>query len=92
LWLEVDGNLERWENGLKAKERCILMTHWLAAANKKILDNDELHHKCFERTGMLIKLKAGPDDEKVKPAIRTQASLHHSCRSRSIPSRGSNCY
>jgi hypothetical protein len=35
LWLEVDGNLERWENGLKAKEQCILMTHWLAAANKK---------------------------------------------------------
>jgi hypothetical protein len=27
--------LERWENGLKAKERRILMTHWLAAANKK---------------------------------------------------------
>jgi hypothetical protein len=35
LWLEVDGNLETWENGLKAKEQRILMTHWLAAANKK---------------------------------------------------------
>jgi hypothetical protein len=43
------------------------MTHWLAAANKKILYDDELHRKCFERTGMLIKLKAGLDDEKVKP-------------------------
>jgi hypothetical protein len=25
LWLEVDGNLKKWENGLKAKERRILM-------------------------------------------------------------------
>jgi hypothetical protein len=33
-WLEVDGNLEKWEKGLKAKERRILMTHWLAAAKK----------------------------------------------------------
>jgi hypothetical protein len=30
-------------------------------------DDNELRFKCFERTGMLIKLKAGPDDEKVKP-------------------------
>jgi hypothetical protein len=31
-------------------------------------DDNELHCKCFERTGgKLIKLKAGPDDEKVKP-------------------------
>jgi hypothetical protein len=66
-WLEVEGNLERWENGLKAKERCILMTHWLAAANKKMVANDDLHEKCFEHTGMLLKLKAGPDDAKVKP-------------------------
>jgi hypothetical protein len=29
--LEVVGNLERWEKGLKAKERQILMMHWLAA-------------------------------------------------------------
>ena len=66
-WLEVEGNLEKWENGLKAKERRILMTHWLASANKKILDNDDLRESCFERTGMLLKLKAGPDDVKVKP-------------------------
>jgi hypothetical protein len=30
-------------------------------------DDNELCCKCFERTGKLIKLKAGPDDEKVKP-------------------------
>jgi hypothetical protein len=30
------------------------------------LDDDKLCRKCFERTGMLIKLKAGLNDEKVK--------------------------
>lgn len=66
-WLEVDGNLEKWEKGLKAKERRILMTHWLASAKQRIVDNDSLRVGCFERTGMLIKLKPDPDDEKVKP-------------------------
>lgn len=66
-WLEVDGNLERWEKGLKAKERRILMTHWLAAAMAKVVADYELRRKSFERTGMLIKLHAGADDELIKP-------------------------
>lgn len=66
-WLEVDDNLERWEKGLKAKERRILMTHWLAAAMAKLLQQPDLVRKCYERTGMLIKLKANEDDVLVKP-------------------------
>jgi hypothetical protein len=66
-WLEVDGNLEKWEKGLKAKERRILMTHWAAAAMAKALANDELRRKCFQRTGMLIKLHPGADNELIKP-------------------------
>mmetsp|Transcript_15468 Transcript_15468/g.27966 ORF Transcript_15468/g.27966 Transcript_15468/m.27966 type:complete len:290 (+) Transcript_15468:1230-2099(+) len=69
-WLEVDGNLEKWEKGLKAKERRILMTHWLAAAKKRLLENDSLWEGCFLCTGMLMKLKPNPDDEKIKPQGR----------------------
>lgn len=43
------------------------MTHWLASASRKIVANDSLRVGCFERTGMLLKLNPGPDDEKVKP-------------------------
>lgn len=66
-WLEVDGNLEKWEKGLKAKDRRILMTHWLAAAKKRIIENESLRQGCFYRTGMLLQLQPNPDDEKVKP-------------------------
>jgi hypothetical protein len=63
----VDGNLDNWEKGLKANERRILMTHWLAKAKERLLQNNSLCQGCFLHTGMLLKLSPGPDDEDVKP-------------------------
>jgi hypothetical protein len=40
MWFEVDSNPKKWEKGPKAKEQCIVMTHWLASANRQILQNN----------------------------------------------------
>ena len=68
-WLGVDENLDRWENGLPAPERRILMTHFLDKAMREVLSTlrQKMRIGCFERTGCLIKLHPGDSDKLVKP-------------------------
>ena len=68
-WLGVDENLDRWENGIPAPERRILMTHFLERAMREVLSTlkQRMRIGCFERTGCLIKLHPGESDKLVRP-------------------------
>ena len=67
-WMLSDNNLERWEGGLKAGERRVLMTHWLASGVSKVVKDDTSRVGCFERTGGNLTLNADPiEDAKVRP-------------------------
>jgi hypothetical protein len=41
--------------------------HWLVAVKQQLIENDSLQEGYFLHSGMLIKLKLNPDDEKIKP-------------------------
>ena len=71
-WLESDENIDIWlgnsEKKLTAKERRILITHWVGEAYKK-LQSDQYKNsrfRCFQRTGCLITAD-GSDDDKITP-------------------------
>ena len=58
------GHLEKWQHPLRASERRILLTQWLANAWHRI-DNSEYpggRRKLFERTGLLMTTDGGDDD------------------------------
>ena len=71
-WLEHDENMDIWlgNDGKKftAKDRRILITHWVGDAWGKLQDPkyDHSRWRCFERTGCLLTAD-GSDDDKVKP-------------------------
>ena len=66
-WLEIDDNLEIWENGkLSASEKRILVTKFVGAAWDKIFLSGKYNPKAyFEKTGCLLTLN-GSEDAKVR--------------------------
>ena len=78
-WLSIDDNLDLWEGKLKASERRVMMTNFLASAMDKILSEEKKSVRIgsFRRTGCLIELHnrelAQPDrntkfsDDYIKP-------------------------
>ena len=73
LWLEKDENIERWVGNAEretftAKERRILITHWVGEAHLKLQEPkyDRFRRLCFEKTGCLITAD-GSDDALIKP-------------------------
>ena len=71
-WLECDENIEKWigndQEKFSAKDRRILMTHWIGEAFEKLQGSkyDYSRWQCFERTGCLITAD-GSDNDKIKP-------------------------
>ena len=68
-WLDSDENADKWYNGkISAKERRILITHWVGAAYEKISSAEyhDFRWRMFEKTGCLITAD-GSDDNKIKP-------------------------
>ena len=55
LWLDADDNIEKWEDGLlKASDRRILLTRWLADAIDAVHKKRSAMWRYFERTGSII--------------------------------------
>jgi hypothetical protein len=73
-WLMNEDNMNKWEEGMNAGERRILISNMVAMANKEVLQNDEMRVGCFTRTGMLLTLD-GSDDDKIKPQGCTQLPI-----------------
>ena len=65
-WLEKDNNLDKWHNGLSAKERRILLTQWTGEAWSELNKNQTFFRRLFEKTGCLLTAD-GSDDFKVSP-------------------------
>ena len=71
-WLECEDNLECWlgndNKKLSAKQRRILLTHWVGEAYKTLQSEryTSFRKNCFEKTGCLITAD-GSHDEKIKP-------------------------
>jgi len=65
-WLINADNLAKWEEGMSAKERRVLIANIVAAAMTECLKMDDMRVGCFERTGVLVMLD-GSDDEKIRP-------------------------
>jgi hypothetical protein len=70
-WLMESDNMEKWETGMTAGERRVLISHFVAAANTEVLKMDESRVSCFERCGVLLTLD-GSDDELIRPQGCTQ--------------------
>ena len=71
-WLESDDNLDLWMGNaptpLNAKQRRILITHWVGDSWNK-MNTPEYHnlfYRCFQRTRCLITVD-GSDDNKINP-------------------------
>eukprot|EP00794_Sanderia_malayensis_P002109 gene2110-2394_t len=65
-WLEKDNSLEKWHDGLSAKERRILLTEWTGDAWSELNKNSTFFRRLFEKTGCLLTAD-GSDDFKVSP-------------------------
>jgi len=65
-WLIEATNLAKWEEGMSAPERRILISNIVADAMTECLKMDDMRVGCFERTGVLLTLD-GSDDEKIRP-------------------------
>ena len=65
-WLIEADNLAKWEEGMSAPERRILISNMVADAMTECLKMDDMRVGCFERTGVLLTLD-GSDDEKIRP-------------------------
>ena len=70
-WLANDENLDLWlgnSGTLKAKNRRILITHWVGEAHRQIMTDKYKHcrRRFFERTGCLITAD-GSDDAMIQP-------------------------
>ena len=65
-WLIEADNLAKWEEGMSAPERRILISNIVADAMTECLKMDDMRVGCFERTGVLLTLD-GSDDEKIRP-------------------------
>ena len=50
-WLQSEDHLEKWESGLTASERRVLMTHWVGDAVQKVNTDRAFIRKCFQHTG-----------------------------------------
>ena len=61
--MEVDENLEQWENGtVSAADKRILITKWLANAWEEIFTNPRYNPRAyFERTGCLLTIDCSED-------------------------------
>ena len=63
-WLEIDENLELWENGkLSASEKRILVTKFVGSAWDKIFLSGKYKPTCyFQKTGCMLTLDGSEDD------------------------------
>ena len=66
-WMEVDDNLDQWENGsISASDKRILITRFLGCAWEELFSSPHYHPRSyFERTGCLLTVD-GSGDELVK--------------------------
>ena len=70
-WLDDEENCEKWygeKSKISASEKRILITHWVAAAYKRLTAPkfDGFRYRLFEKTGCLITAD-GSDDHKINP-------------------------
>ena len=68
-WLEDEDNADRWFNmdqRFSAKERRILIAHWVGEAYQDLCKNDNLRWRTFEKTGCLMTAD-GSGDELITP-------------------------
>ena len=68
-WLDDDSNADKWYGGsFTAKERRILITHWVGKAYEKIIgpEYELFRWRMFQKTGCLITANS-EDDEKIQP-------------------------
>jgi len=72
-WLIDADNLAKWEKGMSAAERRILISDVVAGAMTECLKIDDMRVGCFERTGVLLTLD-GSDAGKIRPQ---GLSKHH---------------
>ena len=70
-WLMVDKNLDKWEAGMTAGERRLLISNFVDRANQITLKRDKMRVGCFIRTGCLMTLD-GSDDDKIQPQALTK--------------------
>ena len=56
VWLDCEDNVTKWEEGLAAWERRVLISHWFATALKEVQRKGTIA-KCFGRSGALVHLK-----------------------------------
>jgi hypothetical protein len=73
-WLLTEENLEKWERGMTAGERRILISNIAGAAFKETMKDDKMRVGCFKRTGCLLTLD-GTDDELIRPQGCTKLPL-----------------
>ena len=70
-WLDDEENCEKWygeKSKISASEKRILITHWVAAAYKRLTAPkfDGFRYRLFEKTGCLITAD-GSDDHEINP-------------------------
>jgi hypothetical protein len=73
-WLIMEENLEKWEPGMTAGERCVLISNIAADAFKETMKDDKMQVGCFKQTGCLLTLD-GTDDELIHPQGCTKLPL-----------------
>jgi hypothetical protein len=74
-WLATEENMTKWEAGMTTAERRVLISNFVAAANKEVLENDEARVSCFRRCGILMTLEKSDQDDLIKPQGCTKLPL-----------------
>ena len=73
--LASENSMAKWEAGMTTAERRVLISNFVYAANKEVLEKDEARVSCFRRCGILMTLQKSDEDNLIKPQGCTKLPL-----------------